>query len=205
MGTSDHHIEIHYKNTISKILNDLPSGSKIAWLGQKLPSLNKDVFLYKSIMSKVNNSLDHYFFDIENENENNSFFWNVHNTWDIKNYDLVLGLRIAYACYSKKNLIKNIKNVVKYNKNVIFDFTTASLSYKGKQKVFKKNNSSNTILPFFLKYYDIKDIVVIPNHNDQIVLLKDFSEEKIYFDHLLTFKDEIKNRFYSVIRFYNEI
>lgn len=205
MGTSDLHIKKYYKETIPKILNNMKKNSKIAWLGQKHPSMNRDNFLYNNIIHEIDPDLNlkHCFFDIENQdNDIDSFSWDVHQNWKISGFDLVLGLRVLYLCNSRKDLIKNLSQVVKLNKEVIFDFTTASLSLVNNQKIYKKKNNSNTILPFFPEFYDEKDITVVTSHDDQKITLNNFSEENLYYQNILTFKDTIKKRFYTIMRFY---
>ena len=45
-----------------------------------------------------------------NDKFDRSFVWDVHSEWDIKGYDLVLGLRVLYLCDSREKLLVNLKN-----------------------------------------------------------------------------------------------
>ena len=200
MGMTDFEVAEKYTSVISDLLNELPVGSKVAWLGQKHPRMAQDKFLYDSIMSGVNNDLNHHFYDLNNEQSENSFKWDVHSAWDVKGYDLVLGLRILYLCDSRELLINNLKNITSTNERIIFDFMTGNPVFMNGKETFIKKNNSQTILPFFPEWYE-GDFSVQSNHSDQIVLSKDLTKSGINMQNVLTFRDTVKRRFYTICEF----
>lgn len=203
MGMTDFEIAGKYASVVSEILNELPVGSTVAWLGQKHPSVGEDKFLYDSIMSGVNNELKHDFYDLNNEESGNSFKWDVHSEWTIKGYDLVLGMRILYLCDSRKTLLKNLKNISSTNERVVFDFMTGNPEFMNGRDTFIKKNNSQTILPFFPELYD-GDFSVQSNHSDQIVLSEDLTKTGMKMENILTFRDSIKRRFYTICELSSE-
>ena len=200
MGMTDFEVAEKYSSVVSEMLNELPVGSRVAWLGQKHPRMAQDKFLYDSIMSGVNNDLKHDFYDLKNNESENSFEWDVHSEWKIEGYDLVLGMRILYLCDSRKLLLKNLKNISTTNDRVVFDFMTGNPVLMNGKETFVKKNNSQTILPFFPELYD-GDFSVQSNHSDQIVLSEDLSKSGIKMKNVLTFRDTIKRRFYTICEF----
>tara|TARA_R110001606_G_C15378615_1_gene650188 strand:- start:38 stop:646 length:609 start_codon:yes stop_codon:yes gene_type:complete len=194
---TDFEIAGKYVSVVSEILNELPVGSTVAWLGQKHPSVGEDKFLYDSIMSGVNNELKHDFYDLNNEESGNSFKWDVHSEWKIKGYDLVLGMRILYLCDSREALLENLKNISSSNDRVVFDFMTGNPALINGKETFIKRNNSQTILPFFPELYD-GEYSVQPNHSDQVVLSEDMNKSGIEMQNIMTFRDTIKRRFYTI-------
>lgn len=197
---TDFEIAERYTSVISETLNELPTGAKVAWLGQKHPSAGKDKFLYDSIMSGVNNDLNHDFYDLNNEEFDRSYRWDVHDSWNIEGYDLVLGLRVLYLCDAKKTLMGNLKNVTLNNGRVVFDFMTGNPVLINGKETFIKRNNSQTILPFFPEWYG-GDFSVQSNHDDQIVVYEDLKRTGLIVENILTFRDKIKRRFYSICEF----
>ena len=197
MGMTDFDIANKYSSVVSDILNELHVGAKVAWLGQKHPKNGTDKFIYDSVMSGVNNDLIHDFYDLNNDEFNGSFIWDVHSEWNIKGYDLVLGLRVLYLCDSRKKLLVNLKNISSNNDRVIFDFMTGNPVLMNGKETFAKKNNSQTILPFFPELYG-GDFEVNSNHDDQVVTLTDLSNSQIEIDNILTFRDTVKRRFYTL-------
>jgi len=197
MGMTDFNVAEKYSSVVSDMLNELHVGAKVAWLGQKHPSTNEDKFIYDSIMSGVHNDLIHDFYDINNEEFESSKVWDVHGEWDIEGYDLVLGLRILYLCDSRQKLLANLKNIASSNEKVVFDFMTGNPVLVNGKETFVKKNNSQTILPFFPELYE-GDFEVNPNHEDQVVTLSDLSDSQIEIDNILTFRDTVKRRFYTL-------
>ncbi len=197
MGMTDNQIVERYSSVVSGILNELLVGSKVAWLGQKHPSSGQDKFLYDSIMSGVNNDLDHTFYDLNNEIFEGSVRWDVHSEWDISGYDLVLGLRVLYLCDSRKKLLSNLKNISTNNDMVVFDFMTGNPVAINGTECFMKKNSSPTILPFFEGLYD-GSFGVSSNHEDQVITLEHIRSSGMDIDNILTFRDSVKRRFYTL-------
>ena len=197
MGMTDFEVAENYSSVVSDLLNDLHVGAKVAWLGQKHPSINEDKFLFNSIMSGVHNELDHDFYDLQNENFTGSIKWDVHDEWNIKGYDLVLGLRVLYLCDSRKKLIENLNTICQNNNKVVFDFMTGNPVLMNGKETFIKRNNSPTLLPFFPELYDAQ-FYVQSNHDDQTVTIKDLNEAGIQIENLLTFRDGIKKRYYTL-------
>ncbi len=197
MGMTDNQIVEQYSSVVSGILNELPVGSRVAWLGQKHPSMGQDKLLYDSIMSGVNNDLYHTFYDLNNEVYEGSVKWDVHSKWDIGGYDLVLGLRVLYLCDSRERLLSNLKNISANNDTVIFDFMTGNPVAINGIECFMKKNSSPTILPFFEELYE-GSFDVSSNHGDQIVTLQHIKSSGMNIKNILTFRDGVKRRFYTL-------
>tara|TARA_B100001094_G_C18187086_1_gene804522 strand:+ start:2874 stop:3488 length:615 start_codon:yes stop_codon:yes gene_type:complete len=197
MGMSDFEVAGKYSSVVSDLLNELPIGATVAWLGQKHPSNNQDKFIYDSIMSGVRNDLVHSFYDLNNTQFDNSFKWDVHDEWNIEGYDLVLGLRVLYLCDSVQKLLRNLKKITRKNKMVVFDFMTGNPSVIDGKETFTKKNNSKTILPFFPELYSA-DCSVRPNHEDQLITLGDIKQSGLSIENILTFRDGVKNRFYTL-------
>ena len=197
MGMTDFEVAEKYSSVVSELLNDLHIGAKVAWLGQKHPSIGEDKFLHDSVMSGVHTQLTHHYYDLNNENFEDSIKWDVHEEWDISGYDLVLGLRVLYLCDSRKKLISNLSKICKSNDKVVFDFMTGNPELMNGRETFVKKNNSQTILPFFPELYE-GDFSVQSNHSDQIVLSEDLTKIGIRMDDILTFRDSIKRRFYTI-------
>ncbi len=197
MGMTDHQVAERYSSVVSGILNELPIASRVAWLGQKHPSMAQDKFLYDSIMSGVNNDLNHTFYDLNNKEFEGSVKWDVHSGWNIDGYDLVLGLRVLYLCDSRKKLISNLKKICSKNDSVIFDFMTGNPMQMENKEVFVKKNNSQTILPFFDELYE-GAYEVDPNHDDQVITLQHLNKSGIEIRNILTFRDSIKKRYYTL-------
>ena len=185
-----------YAQKISEYINEnLDAGSKIAWLGQQHTDYTD---MFDGIVSKLDiDDLEHHFYDVMNQNQSPSFYWDVHDSWDIEGYDLVVGLRVLFLCDSAKKLINNIKEVCSKNEKVVFDFMSGNPSLIDGETVFVKKNNSQTILPFFPDLYNDK-FSVRSNHSDQVLTIDDFYKNKICFENLLTFRDTIKYRFYTL-------
>jgi hypothetical protein len=65
-----------------------------------------------------------------------------------------------------------------------------------KETLIKKNNGT-TLLPFFPDLW-AGNFEVQPNHEDQILTLEDLKDSGILSKNILTFRDAVKHRFYSV-------
>ena len=206
MGMTDTQIQKQYTPVLIERLKQLPVGSRIAWLGQKHPKHNTDLVLFNPIVDGLDREdLKHDFYDIKNEDEENSFKWDVHERWQVSDYDLVIGLRVLYLCESRGIMLKNITETVMNNKKVIFDFMSGNPRVEGNVIYFEKNNKSRSIIPMLTQFYP-EGVEYKPkiNHQDQTVWLGDFTRTqpgtsvKLDLDNLLTFQDNVKNRFYSL-------
>ena len=202
MGLTDFEIMAKYTPKIADILNDLDEGSRVAWLGQQPPG-GDHLHLYNSIMSGVVPNLEHHFYDLNIANGPKCFTWDVNEKWNIQGYDLILGLRVLYLCESVKLLRENLKNICSNNDKVVFDFMTGNPSHTGSQEVFIKKNNSRTLLPLFGEYYGDIECCVMPNHEDQALFLSHLQEDNITVKNLLTFRDSVKGRFYSICELNN--
>ena len=197
MGMTDFEVAENYCSVVSDLLNELHIGAKVAWLGQKHPSINEGKFLYTSIMSGVHTQLEHHYYDLNHEDSDESTKWDVHDEWDISGYDLVLGLRVLYLCDSRKKLLRNLIKLCKSNDKVVFDFMTGNPVLVNGKETFVKKNNSPTILPFFPELYDAQ-FSVQSNHDDQVVAIHHLKEVGLQIDNILTFRDGVKNRYYTL-------
>ena len=197
MGMTDFEVAEKYSSVVSELLNDLHIWAKVAWLGQKHPSIKEDKFLHDSVMSGVHTQLTHHYYDLNNKNFEGSIKWDVHEDWDIAGYDLVLGLRVLYLCDSRKKLISNLNKICKSNDKVVFDFMTGNPELMNGRETFVKKNNSQTILPFFPELYDAQ-FAVQPNHEDQTVTIQHLTESGIEVKNILPFRDGVKRRFYTL-------
>ena len=189
-----------YKKLIGEYINNnLKPGDKIAWLGQQQE--NKYSTMFEKIKLDINiENLEHHFYDILNEDDppiNNR--WDIHSDWEgkIKDYDLVLGIRIAYLVQSASGLIENLKNAVKNNKRIMFDFNTGNLFEAENNKLGQRwSPGSTNLIPHFptrfpreLQYHVVKE--------DNLLLEEDLERSGMKFGLGWTMgPDPVKNRFY---------
>ena len=197
MGMSDKVVMPLYSQKVSEYINEnLETGHKIAWLGQQNKNYTE---MFDGIVSKIDiGGLEHHFYDIDNDEGGNSFVWDVHEPWSVKGYDLVIGLRVLFLCTSAKSLLSNIKDACKENDRIVFDFMTGNPELIGGRTTFVKKNNSKTILPFFPEIYS-GDFDVQSVHSDQIIDHKLLKESGIESQNLLTFRDTVKHRFYTLM------
>jgi len=210
MGMTDFQIAEKYAPILSNALSDLPQGSKVAWLGQKHPKYGKDTVIYDPVVNIVKrDDLVHHFYDIANESGENCFNWDVHDRWQISGYDLVLGIRVLYLCESRSLMIRNITETAKNNKKLVFDFMSGNPRVEGDTVFFEKKEGSKSIMPMLTQFWpEGTRYLAKASHEDQTVYMGDFTriqgayEEtnkvKLELDNLLTFRDSVKNRFYSL-------
>jgi len=93
------------------IVNDNEQVSKIAYLGNS--NTNETVAHYKHLFPDAQHDL----YDIVLEN------WNIDDEWEIENYDIVVCHRTTMYVKNIDFFIKQLKECVSKNENVIFDFT----------------------------------------------------------------------------------
>lgn len=168
MGMTDQWIMPVYAEILSKYIDEnVDPGGKIAWLGQQ--QANKYSDMYQRIVEKTNQKqIEHHFYDILNDDDPPyNYKWDVHDSWEniIKDYDLVLGIRLAYLVQSASGLVKNLKYAVENNKKVVFDFNTANLLtlMDGTYKQSWKKDSTNLVphfpsrFPKEVKFYEARE------------------------------------------------
>lgn len=123
MGLSDQFLKPVYKKYLKNILHE--SGNlKIAWLGQQNPNdrSSKNVGMFEHLSDLFDGHCHHDFYDILNKNS-----WDVHEEWNIKDYDLVLCFRLTYLVQSSSHLIEQIKKTVDNNRLFIGDFVSGNI------------------------------------------------------------------------------
>jgi len=128
MGMSDPFIIPEISPHISNEINKLKNGSKVAWLGQIHPlSLSADT-MYKAIMDNVKIEINSDFYDLYNDEKvaDNSHVWDVNSEWDFAEYDLIVAVRIFYACTSASQLIRNLKKVASSDQKIIGDLMSGN-------------------------------------------------------------------------------
>jgi len=218
MGISDNEIFREFVPAIRPYLENLKDGDRIAWLGQQSYKMAQKSGMFGQLSCHIKAKVEHHCFDIENDNFEGfsiySNWWDANNCWEnkIQGFDLVLGIRILYACNSAKQTLKNLKYVVDNNKVVVFDFMSGDSinGYVGESETFRtlvlydqnetlaKRNNGTTLLPFFPSLYG-EGFKVQPSHDDQVLTLKDLEDSGILFKNILTFRDAVKYRFYSLM------
>ena len=213
MGHTDNFIFSSFIPALKPYMQSLPKGSSIAWLGQQAPRLGVNTYLHDTLLSYTQGEMDNHYYDIKNlEGNPRSHRWDANSDWStsIANFDLVLGIRILYACNSASQVVSNLRYTVENNKKVIFDFMSgnsntfeASSCIIDDTELFTKRTSA--IIPFFPKAYKESGILsmagtykfdVKANHDDQIITLENINENKINFKNILGVRDPVKKRIY---------
>lgn len=203
MGMTDKFIMPKYAQCVGDYINEnLKPGAKIAWLGQQQVGKYSDMFLHIHLNIKVEN-LEHHFYDILNEDNpptNNK--WDVHDNWDniIKDYDLVLGLRIAYLVQSSSGLVKNLKYAVKNNKRVMFDFNTGNLIQLGPNTLLQSwPKDSTNLIPHLMETTPegIKMQYKV-NFGDNLLSTEMLTDAGLKLQNAKIIRDPIKGRFYTL-------
>ena len=128
MGMSDPFLIPEISPHISHELNKLKNGSKVAWLGQIHPLSNKSDAMYKAIMNNVKVQINSDFYDLYNDPNiaDNSYVWDVNSEWNFAGYDLIVAVRIFYACTSASQLLRNLKKVVLSDQRIIGDLMSGN-------------------------------------------------------------------------------
>ena len=129
MGFTDGFLFPHFKLALKPYMEALPEGSSIAWLGQQAPRAGVNTSLHDALLGFTYGEMDNHYYDIENLGENSrSRWWDANTDWKevVKGYDLVLGIRILYACNSASQVVRNLKYTVENNKKVVFDFMSGN-------------------------------------------------------------------------------
>ena len=118
MGVSDNEIFREFVPAIRPYLENLKDGDRIAWLGQQTCKMAQKSSMFGQLSCHIKAKVEHHCFDIENDNFEgysiHSNWWDANDSWEnkIQGFDLVLGIRILYACDSAKQTLKNLKYVV---------------------------------------------------------------------------------------------
>tara|TARA_Y100001937_G_scaffold56272_1_gene77390 strand:- start:809 stop:1426 length:618 start_codon:yes stop_codon:yes gene_type:complete len=202
VGMTDQFIIPQYSRLVGDYINkNLKSGDKIAWLGQQQRDKYSDMFSGIENNIKVKN-LTHHFYDIENDNTDESFRWDVHSDWssDIKGYDLVLGLRLAYLVQSSSGLAKNVRKAVEHNKKVMLDFNTGNISTNDSGPYQRWKEGSTNLIPHFPEAFpfELNYVVSDEDHLFSSSLLK---EHKVSLQDPKIISDPIKGRIYILTEF----
>ena len=123
MGLSDQFLKPKYKEYLNNYGNF--SNKKVAWLGQQDPNNKslKNTGMFYNLIHQFDGHCQHDFYDIKN-NEH----WDVHNEWNIKDYDMVLCFRLTYLIQSSSHLLQELKKTVDNNKLVLCDFVSGNIS-----------------------------------------------------------------------------
>ena len=234
MGMTDGYLVPKMPQHIVKQINNLSSGSRVAWLGQIHPDMNNTSDMYKAIMSLVEvEDLKCDFYDLNNDDSiaENAYVWDVNTEWDFTGYDIIVAVRIFYACNSASQLVRNIKKMVSTGQNIVGDLmsgntgTHVSNPESGVYRqyystmvedceVFTKPANSKAIIPMLPRTwidYDIKNPVgafafgVKQNHDDQVLTEEMFSENGIKMTPISVFREPTKYRIYSICEFTNDV
>ena len=198
MGITDRFIMPLYSNLVSNFVNKhAKPGNKIAWLGQQQAGKYSGMFDVIKLNIDVED-VDHHFYDIENENTKNSFRWDVHEPWNdiIKDYDMVLALRLAFLIQSSSGLIENLKYAIENNGKILMDFQTGNLSYENGLLVQRWKEGSKNLIPHFPEFYPV-DFTYI-SEDDNLLTIEKLEMKGITLSNQETFKDPIKGRYYTL-------
>lgn len=230
MGITDDYLVPKMPQYIASCINKLDSGSRVAWLGQKHPDMKNTNRMYKGIMNLVEvQDLHHDFYDIDNDENvaSNSFAWDVNTEWNFENYDLIVAVRIFYACESASQLLKNIKKVVSSGQNLVGDLMSGNTggyvepsdpniyrkyytAMHGDYEVFTKSKDSKSIIPMLVDmWFDWKiqnpaneyKFGASKTHEDQILTEEMFAESEISLTPLCVFREPKKRRIYAICEF----
>lgn len=228
MGMTDSFLMPVIPQYIAESINRLQEGAKIAWIGQRHPAMNDTDQMYKGIMSLVDvDGLEHDFYDINNDEKvaSNSYVWDVNTEWDLEGYDLIVAVRIFYACNSASQLLRNIKKVTSSGQRIVGDLMSGNTgeymdSGLGRKQyysnvregceVFTKPESSKTIipmLPVIWKKHQVTDVLgeynfaAVQNHTDQILPEDDFEKNDIQVTSIHSFRERAKYRIYTICDF----
>lgn len=234
MGLTDDYLIPKMPQYIASCVNKLNSGSRVAWLGQKHPDMKDADGMYKAIMNLIEvEDLRCDFYDLNNDDSvaENSYVWDVNTEWDFVGYDIIVAVRIFYACNSASQLTRNIKKMVSTGQNVVGDLMSGNTGihitnpedgiYRqyystmvGDCEVFIKPANSKAIIPMLPKMwtdYDIKnpvgkfDFGVKQNHEDQVLTEKMFAENGIKVTPISVFREPTKYRIYSICEFTDDV
>ena len=234
MGMTDRYLIPRMPQHIAKQINSLDNGSKIAWLGQIHPDMNNTCDMYKAIMNLVEvEDLRCDFYDLNNDDSiaENSYVWDVNTEWDFTGYDIIVAVRIFYACNSASQLIRNIKKMVSTEQNIVGDLMSGNTGahitnpesgiyrqYYSTMvedcEVFMKPANSKAIIPMLPKMWidhDIKNPVgkfgfgVKQNHKDQVLTEEMLAESGIKVTPISVFREPTKYRIYSICEFANDV
>ena len=154
MGISDFWLIPKMSQDVAKQINNLENGSKIAWLGQKHPNMSDTDAMYKEIMKLVEvKDLHNDFYDLYNDDNvsDNSYIWDVNSEWDFEGYDLIVAVRIFYACNSASQLLRNVKKMVSMGQNIVCDLMAMSEN----KKTFEIDDSTDDIKKEMILYGDV--------------------------------------------------
>lgn len=232
MGMTDNYLIPKMPQYIADRINKLSSGSRVAWLGQKHPDMKDTDGMYKGIMNLVEvQDLHHDFYDIDNDENiaSNSFAWDVNTEWNFENYDLIVAVRIFYACESASQLLKNIKKMVSSGQEMVGDLMSGNtggyvelpepgvyrkyyINMHGDYEVFKKPKDSKSIIPVLMDMWIDWEIKNPANeykfgasvtHDDQLLTEEMFAENEISLVPLSVFREPKKRRIYAICEFSN--
>ena len=234
MGMTDSYLVPKIPQYVAKQINNLSAGAKVAWLGQRHPKMNDTNEMYNGIINLVDVKNLHFdFYDLKNDDSiaENSYVWDVNTEWDFTGYDLIVAVRIFYACDSASQLVRNIKKMISTGQNIVGDLMSGNTGthitnpesgvyrqYYSTMvedcEIFMKPENSKAIIPMLTKMWidhDIKNPVgkfafgVKQNHEDQVLTEEMFAENGIKITPLSVFREPTKYRIYSICEFNSEV
>ena len=128
MGMSDQVVIPQIAPHISSEINKLKKDARVAWLGQRHPAMGNTNVMYRTIMNNVNVEIQSDFYDLHNDADiaQNSHIWDVNSEWDFSGYDLIVAVRIFYACTSASQLVRNLKKTTSNGQKLIGDLMSGN-------------------------------------------------------------------------------
>ena len=234
MGMTDSFLVPKMPQYVARSINKMNTGNRIAWIGQRHPAMNDTNQMYKGIMGQVTvEGLEFDFYDLNNDEgiADNSYVWDVNSEWDFEEYDLVVAVRIFYACESASQLVRNVKKVTGNGKKVVGDLMSGNTArfndndlepgdfrrYHSKivegYELFSKPPTSKAILPMLSDMWISSKVTdplggynfgARPNHDDQILTEEMFESEGVKITPIEVFREPTKYRIYSICEFSND-
>jgi len=234
MGMTDSFLVPRMPQYIAKSINKMKTGDRIAWIGQRHPAMNDTNQMYKGIMEQITvEGLEFDFYDLNNDESiaDNSYVWDVNSEWDFEEYDLVVAVRIFYACESASQLVRNVKKITSSGKKIVCDLMSGNTGrfedhdfesgefrrYHSKMvdeyELFSKPPTSKAILPMLSDIWISNEITnplgmykfaARPNHPDQMLTEEMFESENIKVTPIGVFREPTKYRIYSICEFSND-
>lgn len=211
MGVTNAFIIPQYVPYVKDFLHQNSSaGDRIAWLGSLGPA-GDHIYLKAVEGPGLDLEHTHTYYDLFHELEDSRHIkWDVNTKWNnVAGHNVVMAIRITYACESVALLIENISNSLRNNDRVVMDFMSgypaAERISTGIRTTFADRGKKSNIFAFFPEYYapktsDGTPIIYRPNpvREDQVLTFQDFEENNLKIVNPLTLLDPIKGRYYTL-------
>lgn len=158
MGTSDKFIMPLYKMYLKSLIksNILNTKSvRIAWLGQQNPESNPigNLGMFNQLKDLFDESCTHDLFDIKNNPS-----WDVQKKWNnIKNYDVVLNLRLNYLVNSVSHLLEETKKAINNNGIYVTDFCSGNVERSFMNQTIGWKGKNQNLVAYLPRHWDTEN------------------------------------------------